>query len=406
MGAVAAVLSLWVAGATQAAGAPVPAPGAALPGTAAKGDPAGDIVVVGTRIADARAALEHCLARRCAPAEEVRASLRLTDAYFLAGDYENARRVLSRASARNTRYAAQIPEDVADLNRARSTIAAHTGEREWRIREAGRTIDALKAGLPTDDQRVFIERLRLGDTNLRTGRRQSAEQVFEAVAADARAAGNSYIEAAALLRLGTLYAALARARGTGWGTRADGVLARVAALQGPNLAEAKQIAAQLRAQVHGDGPKTPAERAVALWTNSAPVDRPVLLYNPPDKEQEARGVDDDSSEGATAGTANRSSLSALGSSYIPDQWIDVTFWIDTDGTVDDASVSNRGETTRDFWVDGAVARIRGRRYAPMKERTMRIERITRTANQVAAPGWKIRRRSELIRYVTTDITPS
>lgn len=204
MDGVAAVLLLWVAGAAQAAqAAEAPASSAAVSGPAAKGEPAGDIVVVGTRIADARAALERCLARRCAPAEEVQANLRLTDAYFLAGDYEHARQVLSRASARNTRYAAQIPEDVADLNRARSTIAAHTGEREWRIREAGRTIDALKAGLPADDQRVFIERLRLGDTNLRTGRRRSAEQVFEAVAADARAAGNSYIEAAALLRLGT-----------------------------------------------------------------------------------------------------------------------------------------------------------------------------------------------------------
>lgn len=404
MSTVAAVLSLWAAGAVQAAIQPAPA--AVTSGTTATDGPSSDIVVVGTRIADARAALERCLARRCAPAEEVQASLRLTDAYFLAGDYEKARRVLSRASARNTRYAAQIPEGVADLNRARSTIAAHTGEREWRIREAGRTIDALKAGLSPNDQRVFIERLRLGDTNLRTGRRRSAEQVFEAVAGDARAAGNSYIEAAALLRLGTLYAALARARGAGWGARADSVLARVAALQGPDLAEAKQIAAQLREQMHGNGPKSPADRAVALWTNSAPVDRPVLLYNPPDKEQEAFGVDNDSAEGATAGTANRSSMSALGSSYIPDQWIDVTFWIDTDGTVDDASVSNKGKTTRDFWVDGAVARIKGRRYAPMKERMMRVERITRTANHVGAPGWKIRRRSELIRYVTTDITPS
>lgn len=404
MSTIAAVLSLWVASAVQAAVTPTMP--AASPRTPTTGELSGDIVVVGTRIADARSALERCIARRCAAAEEVQASLHLTDAYFLAGDYENARRVLSGASARNTRYAAQIPEDVADLNRARSTIAAHTGEREWRIREAGRTIDALKAGLPADDQRVFIERLRLGDTNMKTGRRRSAEQVFEAVADDARKAGNSYIEAAALLRLGTLYAALARARGAGWGERAEEALARVAMLQGPNVDEAKQIAAQLRTQLHGDGPKTPADRAVALWTNSAPADRPVLLYNPPDKEQEAFGVDNDSPEGATAATANRTSLSALGSSYILDQWIDVTFWINTDGTVDDASVSNKSETTRDFWVNGAIARFKERRYAPMKGRTLRVERITRTANHVGVPGWKIRRRSELIRYVTTDITPS
>src|SRR3954468_21895776 len=89
--------------------------------------PGPDIVIIGQRIDDARARLAACLARRCAPNEDVDATLALAEAQLIDGGYDEARESLLASLRHNKRAGPRYAMSVSDLYRANGRVAAHLG---------------------------------------------------------------------------------------------------------------------------------------------------------------------------------------------------------------------------------------------------------------------------------------
>src|SRR6476620_1394204 len=154
--------------------------GAAPPPQAESDQTGGPIVVTGVSLSQTERALRECLARKCPPTEDINASLAHADNLFVAGKYQDARRVTLASIGRNHRYRKTNPVDVSDLYRANSRIAAHLGEGrdyQWSTGEMHRILDSA---FQKTDPRVIEADFELADMYASFGRTALARQVFEA----------------------------------------------------------------------------------------------------------------------------------------------------------------------------------------------------------------------------------
>ena len=87
-----------------------------------------EIVVTARSIKDTEADLKACLARKCPPDQDIKATLAHAENQFVAGDYRNARSTLVNSLGRNRRHKGKYPVEVSDLLRANGNVATHLGE--------------------------------------------------------------------------------------------------------------------------------------------------------------------------------------------------------------------------------------------------------------------------------------
>jgi hypothetical protein len=154
------VLMLFLAQAAPA-GAP-PAKATVQPVTSDTGANR-EIVVMGRPLPETRSALEACLARRCPPMDDMRATLAHADNQFVKGDIAGSRETLMKSIGRNRRFSKTYPIAVAGLFRANGRIAAHLGEGESYRMSTLDGYSALKSGLPDSDPHVLSGSLELAD---------------------------------------------------------------------------------------------------------------------------------------------------------------------------------------------------------------------------------------------------
>jgi hypothetical protein len=348
------------------------------------------IIVTARPIEQTGKALADCLARRCSPAEDMAASIAHAENHFLSGEYEEALGVLGGSRRRNHREAARHPDLVAGLNRAYARISGHLGQNAKERIASINAVDALKAGLPSDDDRILVQRIEIGDMHLAQGRLDMGVANYRKVIKQARRANRPMIEGHAMLRLATIYAAATLVDQPAYARHARAAIADLQAAAAPEMAPFRKagllIAAQL-AETTGD--KGAIDRLIASH-EIAPTERPLLLHAP-SLEPEARP--------GRASPAGR-----VYDPYRADQWIDVTFWIEPDGSVTDPGVLRQSETLKNFWVAGVLEGIKARRYAPLAMRQLRVERYIRTANLYIDPGSRAPVRSPTPRIEMLDLT--
>ena len=349
------------------------------------------IVVTGERIQSYRDRLAACLARHCPVNEDVDASLALAEVLFLSGDYNNARGAIRASLGRNRGEAARFPEPVSDLYRANARVSRHLGMDRDAQFSTWEILRALQAGLPEEDHRHFTARLEIVQSLVAFGQYDQARRELGTLLEHARRAGRDDVVASAELR--TLWVSYLQAP-TGSAQRE---LVALSASSDP----LRSIGAKmLLVRIYGER-REPARANALMAELGRGSQRRQLLHNPPFQLQ-VQDVAGNPDAVTQYGSAVDSTL-ARRPGNIADQWIDVAFWIQADGSVGGLEVV-RSEGRTD-WAAPLLGSIRGRRYssAAENEPTFRVERYTYTSGYELRTGSHIMQRSPRARVEYFDL---
>lgn len=347
--------------------------------------------MVARNVAGAKRALDACIARQCPPNEEIKTALVYATRQFLAGDYASSRQTLLKTRHRTAKFGAKYPIEVSDLHRALNSLANLDGRPDSARLSALDAADALKAGLSPDDPLILLQRLDTAGQFAREGRIVAARQILDDVASKAHKKGYYGVEAQALFRGATLYAALANAS-PDYRDTAKLWRNRIAKRTEPEFAEYRDALGLLDVKIAALNAK-PHELA-RIIAEAKPVvgDETVLLSEPQvyfsDTESQVEGY---------------------GAGNTAPEWADVAFWVRPDGSVADVTVVGRSKSPPGSWLAKKVKAVAGRRYAPLKRPSndpglYRVERYSMVHSLGTSTGSHIPIRSARGQLETTDVT--
>jgi hypothetical protein len=362
-----------------------------------------EIVVTARSLKDTEADLKACLARKCPPDQDIKATLAHAENQFVEGDYRNARSTLANALGRNRKHKEEYPVEVSDLLRANGNIAAHLGEFDiYRISVLDMR-DTLKGALKPNDYRVFGAEIEVADSRMKLGYIKEASDKYLEIERLALTAGLPQV--AAIARLRDLSLRVQRAEVEKTTFRKKEALDEIDMfLNAPTDGndKFKIVAEVLRSRLdRTDGNSETANKLIARYAAMGGTDQPVLLYSTPIKMNEAQAV---------RAMAGGSDLNRIGTQVVENRWVDIGFWIGVDGKVDEPEIlRNKGDTD---WADVVLKSIKTRVYAPLKAEgdgstfgVYAIERYSLTAQyENDVTGSRIRQRSPVARIERTDLT--
>lgn len=368
------------------------------------------IVVVGKRIRQAEADLKACLARHCAPNEDINSSLALAESQILAGKYREARTTLLASLGRNKDEAKRYPIPVSDLYRANGRVAAHLGFHTDYYSSTWGIYRTLKNGLPSEEVRHFSALMEVAEMMGATRGHERARQYYESIARQARGAGRPDIAALAQLRMLIRHYPPGSARDTRIRRIAD---AADPAVRAASL-EAKLALARMAYE------RNDLAEAAAIQKQFAAMDikRPILIYAPsyeaPEKAPDNGGMFAVPLQGSQEGPITKvsvlpyaqwSTTSRIAPSF-DDMWVDIGFRITPEGTVAEPKIlRSRGDT---FWAKPLLASVSGRRYTPGRAddpSSYRLERYTYTSAYERQTGTRLADRSPDGRVEYFDLSP-
>lgn len=346
-----------------------------------------EIVVIGHQIQNAKDALAACLARHCAPNEDIDASLGLAEAQLLAGKYRDARSTLLKSLSRNHAEAKAYPIPVSDLYRANGRVAAHLGIDDDYYRSTWGIYRTLKQGLPDEKERQYSALMEVAEMMATTRNHERARNYYDRIAHMAEKDGRPDIAAIAQLR--------SVLRHMPPYLREEGVKKILSGLD-PSL-RAPILEGKLALARMAYEQNEPAKGdAVINELAQLKIKKPILVYAPawelsagspmapeghaaqygagnfdmaPQRGGDAGGGGDGKHAGGPSSTSEKmtghgpsgfaTSRMALN---VENMWIDVGFHITADGRVADLKVErSRGDTG---WAKALLASISGRRYTP------------------------------------------
>ncbi|MEN2785882.1 hypothetical protein ACFOKI_10250 [Sphingomonas qilianensis] len=343
------------------------------------------------------ALLRACLARSCPPKDDIDASLAHAENAFVAGDYTTARTTLLASIRRNRKYAATLPVDVSDLMRAQSRVAVHLGEKNSYLSSTRDVVDALKAGLPDSDARILDARIAVGDSQAKIGNINTAVGIYRSVIKQAQKYDLAQTAAYAQLRIANLYSSLAK-QDVLYREAADRELAALSTRTDPKLARFSGAAKVLQARTAARrGDMSQVDRLVDGLRAAAEI-TPILLYAPPLVPDRLPG------NSPLVSVTNR-----ILTTNVDKQWVDIGFWIGTDGKVSDVEVLRESPALSGKWVEPVKTALIGRRYTPFTPKTgtsgmQRVERYTLTAFWSIKLGSRMRSRDPETRIEMLDLT--
>ncbi|PCD04474.1 hypothetical protein COC42_09505 [Sphingomonas spermidinifaciens] len=335
-----------------------------------------EVIVVGETIQKAERDLAGCIAARCPPAEEVRATLALAEAQYLDGDVQAARATAKAGLKRNRRFASSIPIELSGLVRTSARMAAHLGLTDEMRHETINNAVMLRKHAGADHRQAMIARAEMGDSFVQTGRALAAREIYADMARDAARLGVRDMEGLALLRLAALDLQIARLQRTR-GENAARTIDYLRESRVPEHAVYGQAATVLDAVMRAqDGDETRLDAAI---DELRATPSPQLIFAPPIRLG-----------GAFAAAELNGSAPRLGEAgnYAPyfaeaDNWFDVGFLINPDGRVSDIQILRSGKRFDGRWYPAVQRSLIGRRYTPSaghsaKAGTYRVERFSMT----------------------------
>jgi hypothetical protein len=127
----------------------------------------------------------------------------------------------------------------------------------------------------------------------------------------------------------------------------------------------------------------------------AKLDKPVLLYSPP-MQLKRSPIQDEAEVGNV--------LRLWATDTFEDKWVDVGFWVDSDGRVREAEILRRSGDID--WTPTLMASISGRIYAPLKDPSgsYKVERYTYTSLWEDRTGTRLKQRSANARIEMLDLS--
>jgi tetratricopeptide (TPR) repeat protein len=379
-----------------------------------------DIIVVGRAIQTAKDSLAACLARRCAPNEDIDATLALAESQLVAGKYRDARSTLLKSLGRNKKQADAYPIPVSDLYRANGRVAANLGIDNDFNRSTWGIYRTLKHGLPNARELHYSALMEVAEMLARTRNHQRARLYYERIADQARKDGRPDIAALAELRM-TLRHLPPYMREAGVRHILSGL---DPSLKAPIL-EGKLALARIAYENHEAAKGDAVVRELA----SLNIRKPILIYAPPyelaggqsstdsaaqtdqspftpptNPESAADngtvpGNDRGTGHGGVALTSTQMALN------VEDMWIDVGFHISPDGKVQDLKIERKHGDIG--WARPLLLSIAGRRYTPAEEgapESYRKERYTFTSGLEPGAGTKMAQHSPVPRVEYFDLS--
>lgn len=350
-------------------------------------EPVPEIVVTARPSSQTEADLAKCLAGACSPEADINASLAHAENQFVAGNYKGARETLRTSIDRNRQYAPRFPVAVSNLYRANANILEHMGELVRFRHSMVAMRDTLKNYLPANDPRALAAELEMGDFLFKTGAPEKAAEKYLSVERDALAVNAPRIAALGRLRYlsfllrvaeanehDTLIVKKARTEIEDYVAHPTSGAERYAVVGRVLLARLDRLA--------GDQRSTDA--LIAEIVAQGGSERPVLLYAPPMNIDEAKR-------------------------FQPDKWIDVGFWVDERGHVEEPEVLRSGG--KPDWAEIVLEAVGKRIYAPAAgkdgetHRSFMVERYTLTAYWTWNTGSRAKVRSRSPRIERLDLTP-
>lgn len=361
-----------------------------------------DIVVIGQPLGETAKTLADCLARKCPPAEDIKATLRHADNQFLHGDYNAALGTLRQSGGRNRRFREQAGPEFADLMRATALVSRHLGEDQLYRTSTLSAQEVLADTLPPNDPTALIARLETGDMYGHLARPYVAENSYRAVLARAKAAGEADVAASAQLRIVNLYIMMAArpASRDVYLRKARDMLAEMSADPDPRaqrfLLAGKLMVARIAA---GEGDETEMNAALAYYRAHATSLNPVLIT--------AKAVD--LGERWLGNSMFYNAADRYSGRLVDGQWFDATFWVKPDGHVEDVEILRKSKKLTGPWVEAVVKSVSARRYAPLPlppldPGVLRIERYTYTASFEETTASAIKHRSPHGRVEIVDLS--
>ncbi len=366
--------------------------GTACPALAADND---TIVVTARSMKDTANDLAACLARKCPPDEDIKATLAHAENQFVAGDYKSARSTLLKSVGRNRGAAKGYPLPVSDLMRANARVAVNLGERESYQLSTIAIRDALKEGLPADDLRIVAATIEVADMRARLGSPEEARRTYRDAMAKAEAKGD--VRLATIAKLRSILVLMQSGEPE---DIKDGRKQLVELQKGtdPRYETARLVAGVMLARLDRKaGDKTATDTLIAAYKAKGGTDRPTLLaYDPIKQPQQAAA--------GPGGTA----LTLAATKSFENRWVDIGFWISPDGKTSDIEVIRQGgnDTT---WAKPVLTSMATRVYAPLKREpgdpgVYAVERYTLTSFWENRIGTRFRDRSKYERIEQVDLT--
>jgi hypothetical protein len=362
-----------------------------------------EIVVTARSIKDTEADLKACLARKCPPDQDIKATLAHAENQFVAGDYRNARSTLVNSLGRNRRHKGKYPVEVSDLLRANGNVATHLGEFDvYRISVLDMR-DTLKDALKSNDYRVFGAEIEVADSRMKLGYLEEASDKYLEIEKRALTLGLPQVAAIARLRDLSLRVQRAETERTAF-RKKDALESIDLFLDAPTEGSEKFkiVAEVLRSRLERvDGNSETADKLIARYAAMGGTEQPVLLYGMPIRMNEAQ---------AARAMAGGSDLNRIVTNVVENRWVDIGFWIGADGKVDEPEIlRNQGSTD---WTDVVLKAIKTRIYAPLKAESegstpgvYAIERYSLTAQyENDFTGTRIRQRSPVVKIERIDLT--
>jgi hypothetical protein len=351
-----------------------------------------EIVVTARSLKDTADALRQCLERKCPPDEDVKATLAHAENLFVDGDYKSSRATLLASLGRNRKHKKGFPVDVSNLLRANANIAAQLGEGDSYRLSILDMRDTLRGAFREDDTRVLGAEIEVADSRQRMNYYEEARQKYKDVADKAMGFGKPDVAAIAQLRVLSSFVQEAQKTKTEYDiNRAYKAIDAFVAAP-PKGAESFGIVGEiLRTRLdRTSGKKDTTDELIKRYTAlGLGGKRPVLIAANPIKANEA-----------DVGRAEKggSDLNRLSMSATEKRWVDIGFWINATGHVEDIEILRSAGRTA--WVKPVIDSINSRIYTPAKSANgetpgfYAVERYSLTADWVNdATGTHIRQRS-------------
>jgi hypothetical protein len=350
------------------------------------------VTVTGRSLRSTAASLEECLARHCAPGEDIAASLEHAENQFIAGEIQGARTTLIKPRSRNKRYAETLPREVSGLLQLDADVASLLGLSDYGRIATFDSVDALKAGLPADDPAISIKRLEVADVFLRQGKYSTAVHMYDAVARRAEELGWPQVQGSAMLRALRFYAMTASVN-PAYGGESRSRYAALSKMTDPAVKPMQNAALVILARLHLLSKKNADVDAVMEKLANIKVSIPVLVYSP--------FVDLGKASPAMAGYVTPAASE--------DQWADFSYRISSEGTVKDVVIAARGPHVEDGLVKRMENSVAGRRYVPLdlpsgSDGIWRRERLMVVADVVPVTGSRVKIKAGRPTLMSMDLT--
>jgi hypothetical protein len=355
------------------------------------------IVVTAKSLKQTAADLDACIARKCPPDEDVRATLAHAENQFVSGDYKNSRTTLLKSVGRNRKFGGQYPVPVSDLLRGNARVAAHLGESGDFQSSTIASRDVLKKGVGPNDPRSLVGDIEVADMRAKLGYPDEAERMYKSIGTRAASLNLPWIVSATEIRQAMLKLAseLPSDQKEGRDRLVRFTKGTDPTQRGSRLA-AKVLLARLDRKAGNDDA---TNALLAEYAAIGGTQTPTLISAEPIKQPEAPRA----GQGRTA-------LTTLATKDFEGQWFDVGFWINPDGRTSEIEIIRKSGKDNLF-VKPVIDSIQTRVYAPLKREpgdpgVYAVERYTMTSYWVDDNlGSRIRARSPVPRIERMDLTP-